>query len=121
MSSSKHHGSGQGSKANVMTSINWVATFIGLALIYGVIYGTELWIKIFCSCLVMMGIFFYFGMFFYFAIRNPDRLQSEKYQIEKLTIDALYEKEGSIEDKKINFSSPPPSIQITDSKNIRPN
>lgn len=108
-------------KANVMASINWVIGFLEFIFMSGLVFGPTLWIQIFSGVLICLSLAFYLSMYLFFAISDRDRLQSERFQIDKFMINALYESKGSIDADKISFTpSDTPTIQPppSDLKNI---
>jgi hypothetical protein len=78
-------------KSNVLVSISWVFAFCEILFGVGVMKGPELWIKIFSAIIMTILLIFYCFMYGYFAIKDPDRLQSEGYNLERQNLDTLYE------------------------------
>lgn len=76
-------------KDNVMHSINWV---VGIAEALLTITGAtqyDNWYGKGCFIVACVLFIFYLGMFLYFAIRDPDRLQSESYNLEQKRMNYL--------------------------------
>lgn len=77
------------SKQNVMTPLNWITGILGSIFSLGLIADTELWIKIFCSVLIVCLAFFLCAVYIYWMLKDPDRLQSEQYQTTKILMQTL--------------------------------
>ncbi|MFA6915051.1 MAG: hypothetical protein WC222_01515 [Parachlamydiales bacterium] len=98
-------------KSNVMVSVNWVVSFCLTLFGTGVVAGPSHWIQIFSAALIVVLLVFYCGLVIYFAILDPSRLQSERYNLEMHAINALYK--DTIDDKSKLTIPPqnPPTIQ----------
>lgn len=100
-----------GYKQNAMVSISWVIGIVEVFFMQGLIWGPSLWIQI--SCLVMMVALlgFYCYSFRHFMLKDPDRLQSESYNIVKNIVNALTEDEKEanlkIDENFIPINKPP--------------
>lgn len=71
---------------NVMKPINWVVGFVELLLMAGVLGSTIFWIQV-ASFVCMIAIMFvYFGIYIYWMLREPNRLQSEGYNLEVINV-----------------------------------
>jgi hypothetical protein len=69
-------------RTNAMRPLNW---FIGIAqtLLSGGLFAyPDFWVKIFCAVLIVCLLIFYGAVYVYFMVKNPDRLQSEQYNLE---------------------------------------
>lgn len=98
-------------KSNAMASVNWVVSFCLTLFGTGVVAGPSDWIQIFSAALIVALLVFYCGLVIYFAIFDPSRLQSERYNLEMHAINALC---GSTSDDKAKLTIPPqnpPTIQ----------
>ena len=78
-----------GHKKNAMSSINWVISFVQLLLMIGIMKGASIWIQIFSAVVMVLLIIFYCGVYVYYMLKAPDRLQSESYNLQKQSIDTL--------------------------------
>ncbi|AYM13046.1 hypothetical protein G6L58_17215 [Agrobacterium tumefaciens] len=78
------------STKNVMSPYLWMAGITLGILIPGIVLTTGP-VQIILTSLVAGVIIFGIGVFVYFALTEPDRLQSEEYQIETRKIELLAE------------------------------
>ena len=76
-------------RGNVMTPITWFGGVFESALIPAAAYYHDTWVSIACIILASAMFLSYFGMYMYFAVKDPDRLQSEQYNLyqQELTVD----------------------------------
>lgn len=95
----------KGFKTNAMSPLCWAMGFLELLFMYGFVYSPSLLVQIWSGILLSIGFLFICGMFFFFAWRDPDRLQSEEFLIEKQTMNALYESKGSAGEAGVFFNS----------------
>lgn len=72
---------GEYHKNNAMTPLNWFAAIAEAALMSGVILSGDMFVKISCLCLVVLVLLFYAYVYYYFMRKDPDRLQSEGYNL----------------------------------------
>ena len=66
---------------NVMSPLNWFVGIAETALMSGLILSPETWVKIFCASLVLVVLGFYAYVYRYFMKSNPDRLQTEEFNL----------------------------------------
>jgi hypothetical protein len=85
-------------KGNVMTAISWFGGAFEATLIPAAAYSSNTWVSIACIILACLMFLAYFGIYLYFVWRDPDRLQSEQFN--------LYQHELMIEQGDINVTSP---------------
>lgn len=71
----------QSSRVNVMQSISWMTVVSEAILVPGGIFAADDWYKIACFILAVIIVVFYGSMFVYFAVKDPDRLQSEEFNL----------------------------------------
>jgi hypothetical protein len=68
-------------KGNVMTPINWFSSvFEGVLIPTGALQHSN-WFGIICAVLVFIMLTAYIWAYFYFACKDPNRLQSEEYNL----------------------------------------
>lgn len=67
---------------NAMKPINWMVVFVELLFTVGFLYGSAFWIQVasFICMIVIMVV--YFGIYVYWMLYDPKRLQSEGYRLE---------------------------------------
>lgn len=75
------HKNGNATKSNVMTPLNWFVGIVELLLITGCIAAAREYVAVTCMALIVLILVFYMAIYLLFALRNPDRLQSETYNI----------------------------------------
>ena len=84
---SEHNAKMSGGKKNVLSPLIWAFSVVLMALLVSAhlrIDTTIVYVLIGVLCLIVVA--FTVG-FFYFMIKDPERLQSEKYRIEKKRLD----------------------------------
>jgi hypothetical protein len=96
--------SGNGYKSNVMNSMNWTMGFCELLFGTGVMFGPQLWIQIFSAIVMLSLLAVYIYIVLYFVMRDPSRLQSERYNLEICAMNALYS-DTSYNQKQLKLSS----------------
>jgi hypothetical protein len=72
---------GEYHKNNVMTPLNWFVAIAEAALMSGVILSDNLFVKVACLSLVVLVLLFYAYVYRYFMMKDPNRLQSEGYNL----------------------------------------
>ena len=73
-------------KGNVMTPINWFGGPFVLVLIHTGSSQQANWYGVACYVLAALVFLSYLSIYVYFTIKNPDRLQSEQFNIERQTL-----------------------------------
>ncbi|KTD62660.1 hypothetical protein Lsan_1797 [Legionella santicrucis] len=68
-------------KGNIMTPLNWLAAIVTSSL-FAIPKINSIVIISLIVALVFLVVFFYAGMYVYWSITDPNRLQSEQYNIE---------------------------------------
>lgn len=68
-------------KHNVMTPLNWGVGIAETALMSGVILSDDSFVKISCLFIVVVVLLFYGYVYHHFMKKDPDRLQTEDYNI----------------------------------------
>ena len=89
--------SGYHCKGNVMTPVNWFGGVFEVVLIPTAASQHNNWVGVACIILASFMILAYLGIYIYFLITSPDRLQSEEYN--------LYQQELSIDGGPITIAS----------------
>jgi len=94
---------------NVMTPLNWYTGVAEFALMFGIIGSDINFVKISCLIIFLLLAIFYAGVYVYFMLKSPDRLQTEEYnvRIKELTLF----KEGSLSENS-KIEQEPESIII---------
>lgn len=92
-------------KSNVMSPLNWLMGFLELVFMVGFVTAPNLLVQVWSGILLSLGLVYICGVFLFFALRDPDRLQSEEFLMEKQTINALYESKGAKGESWITFNS----------------
>lgn len=78
---SEHNLKMSGNKKNVLTPLIWVLGILGVGLSFSCILFENAMLQIF-MCVTFSIVFIIFLVaYWYFLIKDPDRLQSEKYEI----------------------------------------
>jgi len=70
-------------RGNVMTPINWFGAVFETVLIPTAACQFDNWLGVGCFVLACLCFLFYSIIFACFAIKNPDRLQSEQFNLEQ--------------------------------------
>lgn len=70
-------------RGNVMTPLNWMCGLVEIVLIPTAATCWDNWLGKATFILAALLMVFYAVMFIFFAIRNPDRLQTEQYNLER--------------------------------------
>jgi hypothetical protein len=68
-------------KGNIMTPLNWLAGIVTCSL-FAIPKINNIVIVSLIVALVFLVVFFYAGMYVYWSTNDPNRLQSEQYNIE---------------------------------------
>ncbi len=93
-------------KTNIMRSINWVIVVIESLLGGGFLFGTEPWIRISSFIASIVFAIIYLGIFLYIYHDDPDRLQSEHYNIIKMqTLTQKSDQSLSITQEQVQIQS----------------
>ena len=87
---------GNVSRSNVLTPLNWLIPLVELLLLGGCLKAEKSYIVIVCLCLMVILVLFYLCAYVYFALRDPDRLQSETYNIKMKEITLFTQGDGDI-------------------------
>lgn len=66
-----------------MSPLTWVTSISAPFLFSGVIYSNDIFIKVALLSVFIVCLSFYLGVYTYFMCKDPDRLQSEDYNIIK--------------------------------------
>lgn len=69
-------------RKNAMSSVCWVLSVL-LPMSVSIFIWGALWVQIFFAILDLLCVFWYFYTYNHFMKHDPDRLQSEKFQIAK--------------------------------------
>ncbi len=85
-----------------MTPINWFGGVFETVLIPTAAFQHNNWVGVACIFLASFMFFAYLGIYIYFSIKDPNRLQSEEYN--------LYQRELSIDTGPITIVSNPQVI-----------
>lgn len=72
---------GTAKKGNVMTPLTWMCGISEMALFYTATLNSNNWLGITSFILAALIIFFYGTMYVFYSIKDPDRLQSEEYNL----------------------------------------
>lgn len=70
-------------KGNVMTPINWFGGAFVLVLIHTGASQHANWYGVVCFILATLVFLAYLSIYIYFIVKNPDRLQSEQFNLER--------------------------------------
>jgi hypothetical protein len=84
--------SGGGYKANVLSHLSWITWIIIPSSFWGLIQCDDLIIKIFCILVISLLIGYNILKYEYWSKKDPDRLQTEKYVLEKRRMDIFASK-----------------------------
>ncbi|AUM33446.1 hypothetical protein K9B91_002372 [Salmonella enterica subsp. enterica serovar Give] len=98
---------------NVMNPLLWICGLVSIPSL-GVIFwskGAESWVVDFLAIVPPTASIIFYG---YFALRSPDRLQSEGYQLKKQVIELIEEKGsiGPIDARSLEVISNPDLIRL---------
>jgi len=77
-----HKNKHSGKKGNAMTPLNWMASVFEIVLIPSAATNITNWFGIAAFILAVLVIIFYAGIYIYFVRNDPDRLQTEQYNLE---------------------------------------
>lgn len=102
---SEHNAKMSGGKKNVLSPLIWAFSVVLMALLVSAhlrIDTTIVYVLIGVLCLIVVA--FTVG-FFYFMIKDPERLQSEKYRIEKKRLDIEARKDKGNDKNKLTTSN----------------
>ena len=78
--------SGKSYKGNVMTPLNWAAGVFETLLIPVGASQHHNWVGIVCFSMAAFILTGYFCIFCYFAITDPNRLQTEEFNLAQMTL-----------------------------------
>jgi len=70
-----------GYRGNAMTALNWFTGITESVLVPTTAINHANWVGVFCAFLVFFIIFFYAGIYIRWMIKDPDRLQTEGYNL----------------------------------------
>lgn len=88
---SEHNLKMSGNKKNVLTSLIWIICALSPVLMLS--FNTEsIVLQIIISTAFSLMILIFCAAFIYFMLKDPERLQSEKYQLEKRRLDIAAQK-----------------------------
>jgi len=92
-------------KSNAMKPLNWFTGTITLFLTPGIINSPEQWITITFAVILITLIIVYIGVYIYFMLMDPDRLQTEQYRLDSamITLTAKSQEEMRVTDTAGNF------------------
>lgn len=74
------------SKSTVLKSLGWLIAILSSSTIAASRYGLDKWLVIMFGILDGVAILAYIGFYFFFALKDPELLRSEKYTIQKMAI-----------------------------------
>jgi hypothetical protein len=95
---------GNGHRRNVMSQLNWVVGFLESLLATICYLSTELWMQIGFFIVFVIILILYFGIYIYFCISDPSRLQSEEYNLEYHALNVMYQ-DGSDSKNQLKVST----------------
>jgi len=102
-------------KNNAMTPLNWGVGIAETALMSGVIASDDAFVKISCISIVIAVLLFYGYVYNHFMIKDPDRLQSEDYNIRTQELTLLHD-ETDISAPILSVESNLPIVQSIENK-----
>lgn len=81
------HALENGGRSSVLNSLGWMM-FILVGTLMGLVRsGAESWLIILFSVFISLILVWYLGFYFFFALRSPDTLRSEKFSLQKMAIE----------------------------------
>jgi membrane protein implicated in regulation of membrane protease activity len=91
-----------------MKPINWLVGFVELLLTAGFLGGSSFWVQVvsFVFMVVIMAV--YFSIYIYWMLRNPNRLQSEGYNLEVMNV------LNDNTDAKLSAEHKKPSVKVSE-------
>ena len=106
------HAKTQGSRSNAVTPSAWIlATLLGGLAATNAADGPE-WLSVTLAGFSGLAVLNFIASYWYFAIKNPDALRSERFTITKLAIEHSAKGDnvvGIVETLDSPLLSPPPS------------
>ncbi len=91
---SKMSSFGYGYKANVLSHLSWISWIIIPSSFSGLIFGKDWYVKLFCILVIAFLLVYNVIKYEYWSKKDPDRLQTERYNLEKRRIDIYASKGG---------------------------
>ncbi|HAT2098238.1 TPA: hypothetical protein I8032_000299 [Legionella pneumophila] len=101
-------------RGNVMTPLNWMCAISESLLLPTAGLNTNNWLGVCCFVFFALIAIFYGVIFSFFALKDPDRLQSEKYNLESQKMYFAYQEKFGIkllEDSKPQITVTNPKIE----------
>ena len=86
---------GRYQKHNVMTPLNWGVGIAETALMSGVILSKDTFVKVSCLIIVVAVLIFYGYAYNYFMKKDPNRLQTEDYNIRTQELTLLHDEKDT--------------------------
>ncbi len=77
----------QGSRSTALKALLYLdaISFVGISSVSAA--GAAIWVQVFLACLLTMSFVSTLAAYFYFMFKDPDALRSEKFAIDKLSIE----------------------------------
>jgi hypothetical protein len=75
------------SRTNALHHLQWTLGAFLVLLVGAGSYGVAQWVLYLLATGVVVSLISYLATHFYFMVRNPDALRSEKYSIQKMAIE----------------------------------
>lgn len=69
------------SRNNIMSPLNWFAFIADSCLVAGIIGSDDTFVKVICLIIFFLVSLFYGGVYIFFMLKDPDRLQTEEHNI----------------------------------------
>jgi membrane protein implicated in regulation of membrane protease activity len=69
-----------------MSPLNWFVAIAETALVTGLLASQTQWVKVVCAVLVFGVLAFYGYVYHYFMKNDPDRLQTEEFNLQTMTL-----------------------------------
>ena len=93
-------------KDNVMNPLKWTTISFESLLAVCAFLTNQLWMQI--VCVVFMGIIliFYYGFYLYWMLKDPNRLQSEGFNLETAIMSDTKDPHIKLENKKSSIDVP---------------
>ena len=76
-------------RQNAMVALNWFSGVTEFALVSGLLGANAVWIQISCLALIVGVLAFYCYVYLYFMKHDPDRLQTEAYNLKRAEMSLL--------------------------------
>lgn len=93
----------------VMSPLSITLGVISSALIIGATQAPDIWLRAIFCILVVLVIVFYLCVYAYFAIKDPNRLQTEEYNLALQTLSGAVSQITPVEPVLIQISKPDPT------------